>query len=303
MLDRIVVREQFGGGDNAQALYASVIDGHGSATNNVVDLVADKLHRVVAVEWSAARVASASAQRNASLEATSAQRAFDAACNSVAQLVRADARARTSGAVAVIGVLQPTPSLCDDNAAAAGVAFASLLTAHVGDCAVVVSRRVVAANERDAYSATRLGGEHRASNEAERARIEAAGGRVRAGRIGGMLEPSRAFGDAKFPAHILIATPEVTALPLDASIDALVFASDGLWDFVTPHAAMAIARDRAMTAHAAAKQIVRVSGIKNVCRVSCQIDPFNYKKRFYYCCFVFCICFCFCFCVCAPVGA
>lgn len=50
MLDRIAVRADFGAVDHA--LFVGVYDGHGSATDNVVDVVRDALHRSLAAEWS-----------------------------------------------------------------------------------------------------------------------------------------------------------------------------------------------------------------------------------------------------------
>ncbi|TYZ67661.1 hypothetical protein PybrP1_008282 [[Pythium] brassicae (nom. inval.)] len=95
---------------------------------------------------------------------------------------------------------------------------------NTGDCrAVLVSRKGVAAMTVD----------HKASNEAEKQRIEDAGGMVLyvhgIPRVSGRLAVTRAFGDAEFKDQV-IPVPEITSHALTPEDEYIVLASDGLWD-------------------------------------------------------------------------
>lgn len=95
---------------------------------------------------------------------------------------------------------------------------------NTGDCrAVLVSRNGVAAMTVD----------HKASNEAEKQRIEDAGGMVLyvhgIPRVSGRLAVTRAFGDAEFRDQV-IPEPEITSHVLTRDDEYIVMASDGLWD-------------------------------------------------------------------------
>lgn len=95
---------------------------------------------------------------------------------------------------------------------------------NTGDCrAILVSRRGVQALTND----------HKATNEAEKERIEAAGGLVLyvhgVPRVNGRLAVARAFGNSELR-DIVIPTPEVTAHRITPDDEYIVMASDGLWD-------------------------------------------------------------------------
>jgi len=91
---------------------------------------------------------------------------------------------------------------------------------------------------------------HSATDPAEIARVEQAGGKVYAGRVGGVLAVARSFGDfdtekmnspfskkpRTYPDKMIVsAVPDVARLPLQSYLGEEVWwvlASDGLWDIV-----------------------------------------------------------------------
>lgn len=99
---------------------------------------------------------------------------------------------------------------------------------------------------RGGYEAVELTVAHKASGEAEKARITAAGGMVMRGRIFGDLSVSRAMGDADYKvpkqsANYVSAEPHLSSHDLIyEKHDFLIMASDGLWDKVSPQEAVAM---------------------------------------------------------------
>ena len=107
-----------------------------------------------------------------------------------------------------------------------------LVVAHVGDSSAILCR---------AGTAESVCAPHKPDEPAERARIEAAGGKVADnGRIHGILATSRAFGDVGFKAsfeasgnrlhvgNVVVADPDVIEFALLPSDEFLILASDGL---------------------------------------------------------------------------
>jgi len=100
---------------------------------------------------------------------------------------------------------------------------------NVGDsrCIAVVDGRARA-----------LSVDHKPGDEAERARIESAGGFVDFNRVNGNLALSRALGDFVFKNNdglkaedqIVSGCPEVQEHTVDQSWDYLLLACDGIWD-------------------------------------------------------------------------
>ncbi|KEP63884.1 UNVERIFIED_CONTAM: protein phosphatase 2C domain-containing protein [Hammondia hammondi] len=78
-----------------------------------------------------------------------------------------------------------------------------------------------------------LHAEHRCHNPRELARVQRAGGSIFAGRVGGVLEPSRSVGDFDVkdaqPPGVLIATPEVCRVKVRKPTLVLL-GTDGVWD-------------------------------------------------------------------------
>ena len=126
-----------------------------------------------------------------------------------------------------------------------------------------------------------LSTDHKPTMPSERARVEAAGGRVALGRVGGCLAVSRAFGDYEFKGGNKVLSeryepavsnvPEVTKLVLTDSCEAVILACDGVWDVVSSEeAAECVYRiismegpDKVRAATKAAEGLVHLSMVNN----------------------------------------
>lgn len=96
-----------------------------------------------------------------------------------------------------------------------------LFVANVGD-----SRAVLVGSG----GARRVSTDHRACDAAEARRVAEDGGIVRHGRVGGQLSVSRSLGDHHLKNSGVSCVPDVSVCELVAGDNALVIASDGLWD-------------------------------------------------------------------------
>ncbi|KAI6196670.1 Phosphatase 2C containing protein [Aphelenchoides besseyi] len=105
--------------------------------------------------------------------------------------------------------------------------------ANIGD-----SKAVVCRSEDDKQQALQLTVDHQPMNFEERQRIQKAGGNVSDGRLLGMIEVSRAFGDGHLKAHGLISVPSVKKLTLTSTDLFLIVACDGLWKVFTSNDAV-----------------------------------------------------------------
>lgn len=88
--------------------------------------------------------------------------------------------------------------------------------------------------------------DHKPNRVDERERIEAAGGVVVwAGtwRVGGVLAVSRAFGDRLLKQYV-VAEPDLMEETLTPADQALIMASDGLWDVIQNQDAVALIKVR-----------------------------------------------------------
>jgi len=95
-----------------------------------------------------------------------------------------------------------------------------LYSANVGDTRAVLSR---------GGTALRVTFDHKANEQAEVKRIEAAGGFVRGKRVLGVLTVTRSFGDHTLK-NLVLARPYTSSLKLNPTDDVLIVACDGLWD-------------------------------------------------------------------------
>jgi integrin-linked kinase-associated serine/threonine phosphatase 2C len=82
----------------------------------------------------------------------------------------------------------------------------TIYSANIGDSQAIVCRKKA---DNDDLSAIQLTADHSCINFEERSRIQKAGGSVTNGRLLGILEVSRAFGDGQLKAHGLICTPAI----------------------------------------------------------------------------------------------
>jgi serine/threonine protein phosphatase PrpC len=138
-------------------------------------------------------------------------------------------------------------------ALAAVIAGGMLLVANAGDSRAVLSR---------GGRAIGLSRQHTAELPDERARIEAAGGKVvsRGGswRVGdAALQVTRALGDFDLKASDgVTAEPEVVEVPLQEDDQFLILASDGLWDVVSDQEAVGLVMDTVKDPSLCAKRLV-----------------------------------------------
>ncbi|XP_078438683.1 protein phosphatase 2C 50-like [Wolffia australiana] len=125
--------------------------------------------------------------------------------------------------------------------------------------AIVCSSEIIVANCGDSRAvlckgkeALPLSNDHKPDRVDERARIEAAGGKVinwRGYRVSGFLAMSRSIGDRHLKDRGLIANPEITRVRRSKDHDCLILATDGLWDVMTNEEACAAARRRILAWH------------------------------------------------------
>jgi serine/threonine protein phosphatase PrpC len=106
-----------------------------------------------------------------------------------------------------------------------------LNVANVGDSVCVLS---------DAGKAVMINKMHRIDEPSERERILRSGGTILNNRVNGVLAITRAFGDCAFKANDgpIIGVPEISTIDITESIEFAILATDGLWDVISPQAAV-----------------------------------------------------------------
>jgi len=94
--------------------------------------------------------------------------------------------------------------------------------ANIGDSRAVLNRK---------GQAIRLNYDHKATDESEKKRIEAAGGMMIMGKVGGILGVTRAFGDYELKeSPWLITDPHVEEIKIQSGDSYVLLACDGLFD-------------------------------------------------------------------------
>ena len=104
--------------------------------------------------------------------------------------------------------------------------------ANAGDSRTVLSR---------AGRAKEMSEDHKPDNSGELARIQRAGGFVEEGRVNGMLALSRALGDFEYKGspnlapkdQVVSCFPDIRIEQIDASVQFILLACDGIWDVKT----------------------------------------------------------------------
>ncbi len=116
----------------------------------------------------------------------------------------------------------------------------SFITAWVGDCRAVLCAGDVT---------VQVSNDHRADNQEERDRILTNGGSIEYGRLGGILSPTRVFGDIdlkkSMPSGVLTVEPSIICFSINeencpSSQYFLLMATDGIWDTFSNQEACAI---------------------------------------------------------------
>lgn len=159
-----------------------------------------------------------------------------------------------------------TAVTCVLRRSAAGVV---LTTANCGDARAVLCR---------SGRPLRLSEDHRPGGKMEGERVVECGGFVTNGRVNGVLNVSRAFGDHCMKS-VVVCTPFVREILLGAMDEFVVLACDGLWDFVKEDDVVGVARlafDRGLGAGEVAELLVRTAmergSTDNVSVVVVQLD-------------------------------
>jgi serine/threonine protein phosphatase PrpC len=95
----------------------------------------------------------------------------------------------------------------------------------------------------------RMSKHHSTSSAEEVARIQAAGGNLEWGRLGGFLPVTRGLGNFDLEADGFSSMPDVTSLPR-RQVEFVIIASDGLWDVMSDEDCCRLVRQWGVTASA-----------------------------------------------------
>ncbi|PXF42992.1 phosphatase 2C 56 [Gracilariopsis chorda] len=149
---------------------------------------------------------------------------------------------------------QDLNGLCGTTATVVALIEKTMTVAYVGDS------RVIAFGEKEVK---RLSEDHRASHSAEQKRCKGQGGCFFNGRINGVLSLTRSIGDAD-QRKLVIAEPDFFEVQLNGLFDAVVIASDGVWDVLTDEEVAAIAKGSIEDGEqVAARRILDIAIAKN----------------------------------------
>jgi len=124
-----------------------------------------------------------------------------------------------------------------------------LICANLGDSRAVASLQGLVKN---------LSTDHNTSNAQERERIFSMGGTIKDNRVGGVLIPTRSFGDFLLKSEtdkppwkqVISAVPQLQTFHLDCQWEFVVVGSDGVWDAMSNDAMVAYVRQR-LSSHSA----------------------------------------------------
>ncbi|XP_067126522.1 integrin-linked kinase-associated serine/threonine phosphatase 2C-like [Centruroides vittatus] len=113
----------------------------------------------------------------------------------------------------------------------------TLYISNLGDSKAILCRFN---EESKKYMALNLSKDHSPTDYEERMRIQKAGGYVRDGRVMGVLEVSRSFGDGQFKTSGVICLPDVRRCQLTHNDSFILLACDGLWKVFTSQEVISI---------------------------------------------------------------
>ncbi|KAG8465122.1 hypothetical protein KFE25_012485 [Diacronema lutheri] len=266
--DGWILRDQFGG--HAGAVFAAVLDGHGPDGRRVSQFVQAELPLRLSAQPGlttdppeALRRAFAETQAALLAPESGLQTECSGATATCVLVVRRKLHVANLGdSRTVLGFRRARPP----GAAGAGGGAGAPAGAEPA---------VATGASETALAARRLTTDHKPDEPAERARIEASGGRVCPFMLRGKplgpprvwsaadwtpgLAVARSFGDSALAALGVSAVPEIGTYELDSSFDHVVLASDGVWDGITDDEAVAIVAQsaRAGSPQAASAELCR----------------------------------------------
>merc|ERR1719273_1956133 len=122
---------------------------------------------------------------------------------------------------------------------------ATELTGSTATCLLIKHGEVVVANLGDSRAVACIHGaarpltqDHNTSNARERERVTAMGGVIKDNRVGGVLIPTRSFGDFLLKAElnkpqwkqVISVVPQMQFFKLDHNWEFVLVATDGVWD-------------------------------------------------------------------------
>lgn len=223
----------------SSGVFLSVFDGHGVDGRAI------------------SRAAASSTLSTVTKEAKGAGTSFDPAAVLARALPDANdelpaAQAHVSGTTAIVAILKPS----------------HVTVGCVGDSRCVLGREAEVGQE---WQTIDLSVDQKPDVAEERARIEAAGGKVSGGgawdgeitRVwheGVGVAVSRSLGDHVLKKVGVIAEPVVAQRDLDERDSVLILASDGLWEFVTSQEAVALAQSFRPNADTAGRALCKLAG-------------------------------------------
>uniref|UniRef100_A0A0D9W294 protein-serine/threonine phosphatase n=1 Tax=Leersia perrieri TaxID=77586 RepID=A0A0D9W294_9ORYZ len=220
--------------DGSPIHFFAVFDGHGGP--HVSALCREQMHVILAEELAA----EAAALRQRPSPATAEEDAWRAALSR--SFSRVDALAAVAcacGRAAVPACRCPlsgqTGAIIGSTAVVALLIRDRLVVSNCGDSRAVLCR---------AGFPLPLSSDHKPDRPDEKARIEAAGGRVvylNGPRVRGILAMSRALGD-KYLKPEVICEPDITITERTVDDECLILASDGMWDVISNETASDVAR-------------------------------------------------------------
>ncbi|KAA8523280.1 hypothetical protein F0562_009703 [Nyssa sinensis] len=219
------------------AHFFGVYDGHGGC--QVANYCRDRIHLALAEEIEIAKKDS----HNGSV-GDNWQEQWKKVFLSCFQKVDAEVGGAPKGNGAISeGSLKPVaPDAVGSTAVVAIICPTHIIVANCGDSRAVLCRGKVAVP---------LSVDHKPNREDERARIEAAGGKVirwDGFRVSGVLAMSRSIGDRYLEPYV-IPDPEMMFVTRAKEDECLILASDGLWDVMTNEEVCDVARRRILLWH------------------------------------------------------
>ncbi|XP_047337759.1 protein phosphatase 2C 53-like [Impatiens glandulifera] len=151
-------------------------------------------------------------------------------------------------------VVPIAPDAVGSTAVVAVVSSSHIIVANCGDSRAVLYR---------GREAVPLSVDHKPNREDERARIEAAGGKVidwNGYRVSAVLGMSRSIGDRYLDPYV-IPDPEIKFVKRTKEDECLILASDGLWDVISNEEACQAARKRILLWHKKNGDAAKLEGV------------------------------------------